>query len=121
MMQDIKCGLINTVVVKDISRFGRNYIETGTYELEEQVIILERKPEMYDLNDGVTKHILLFQNEIDRLILKRKLIYDVFMERNGEDGKKLRSDLDLLEDRIKFSENKKDELVHLDNKLDIED
>lgn len=31
MMQDIKCGLINTVIVKDISRFGRNYIETGTY------------------------------------------------------------------------------------------
>jgi len=31
MMQDIKCGLINAVIVKDISRFGRNYIETGTY------------------------------------------------------------------------------------------
>lgn len=31
MMQDIKCDLINTVIVKDISRFGRNYIETGTY------------------------------------------------------------------------------------------
>ena len=31
MMHDIKCGLINTLVVKDISRFGRNYIETGTY------------------------------------------------------------------------------------------
>ena len=26
MMQDIKCDLINTVIVKDISRFGRNYI-----------------------------------------------------------------------------------------------
>lgn len=31
MMQDIKYGLINTVIVKDISRFGRNYMETGTY------------------------------------------------------------------------------------------
>jgi len=31
MMQDIKCGSINTVIVKDILRFGRNYIETGTY------------------------------------------------------------------------------------------
>lgn len=31
MMQDIKYGLINTVIVKDISRFGRNYIKTGEY------------------------------------------------------------------------------------------
>lgn len=85
-------------------------------ELEEQIIILESKPEMCDLSDGFTEQILLFQNEIDRLILKRELIYDVFMERNGEDGKKLRSDLDLLEDRIKSSENKKEEIVHLDSK-----
>lgn len=31
MMNDIKIGLIDTVIVKDISRFGRNYMETGTY------------------------------------------------------------------------------------------
>jgi site-specific DNA recombinase len=31
MIQDIKSGVINTVIVKDISRFGRNYIETGDY------------------------------------------------------------------------------------------
>lgn len=31
MMDDIRAGLINCVVVKDLSRLGRNYIETGKY------------------------------------------------------------------------------------------
>ena len=29
MMEDIDRGLINTVIVKDLSRLGRNYIEIG--------------------------------------------------------------------------------------------
>ncbi len=31
MMSDIDKNLINTIVVKDLSRFGRNYIEVGKY------------------------------------------------------------------------------------------
>lgn len=31
MMEEIKAGKINCIVVKDLSRFGRNYIETGKY------------------------------------------------------------------------------------------
>ncbi|MFA6948481.1 MAG: recombinase family protein [Eubacteriales bacterium] len=31
MMTDAEKGLINTVVVKDLSRFGRNYSRVGTY------------------------------------------------------------------------------------------
>lgn len=31
MMNDLKKGFINCIVVKDLSRFGRNYIETGEY------------------------------------------------------------------------------------------
>ncbi len=31
LIEDAKYGKINCVIVKDFSRFGRNYIETGTY------------------------------------------------------------------------------------------
>ncbi len=31
MMDDIKAKRINCIIVKDLSRFGRNYIETGKY------------------------------------------------------------------------------------------
>lgn len=31
MLADIKAGLINCVIVKDLSRFGRNHIEVGRY------------------------------------------------------------------------------------------
>ena len=31
MMEEVKKGAINCIVVKDLSRFGRNYLETGNY------------------------------------------------------------------------------------------
>lgn len=31
MMQDVKDGIINCIIVKDLSRFGRDYLETGNY------------------------------------------------------------------------------------------
>lgn len=31
MMEDIKAKKIDCVIVKDLSRFGRNYIEVGKY------------------------------------------------------------------------------------------
>lgn len=34
MYDDIQCGKINLVIVKDLSRFGRNYVETGMYVRE---------------------------------------------------------------------------------------
>jgi DNA invertase Pin-like site-specific DNA recombinase len=36
MMEDIRSGIINLVLVQDLSRFGRNYLETGRY-LEEEL------------------------------------------------------------------------------------
>lgn len=31
LMSDVKLGRVNCIIVKDFSRFGRNYIETGNY------------------------------------------------------------------------------------------
>ena len=31
MMADVKSGRINCIIVKDLSRLGRNYIETGRF------------------------------------------------------------------------------------------
>ncbi len=31
LLDDAKMGVINTIIVKDLSRFGRNYIEVGRY------------------------------------------------------------------------------------------
>ena len=31
MFKDIVEGKVNTIIVKDLSRFGRNYIEAGKY------------------------------------------------------------------------------------------
>ena len=31
MMEEIRAGKVNCVIVKDLSRFGRNYIEAGNY------------------------------------------------------------------------------------------
>ena len=31
LLNDAKSGVINTIVVKDLSRFGRNYIQVGQY------------------------------------------------------------------------------------------
>ncbi len=31
LLEDAKSGKVNTILVKDLSRFGRNYIEVGQY------------------------------------------------------------------------------------------
>ena len=31
LIEDVESGIINTIIVKDLSRFGRNYIEVGNY------------------------------------------------------------------------------------------
>lgn len=31
LMEDVRGGRVDCIIVKDLSRFGRNYIETGEY------------------------------------------------------------------------------------------
>lgn len=49
MMADLEKGKINTIVVKDLSRFGRDYIEAGKYI---QKIFPEKKVRFISINDN---------------------------------------------------------------------
>jgi DNA invertase Pin-like site-specific DNA recombinase len=74
MMDDVRAGKIQCIVVKDLSRFGRNYIETGEY-LEKIFPFMGIR--FVSINDG-------FDNEdvnsnTDALIVSLKnLINDVY-------------------------------------------
>ncbi|MFU0784129.1 MAG: Recombinase [Thermoanaerobacterium thermosaccharolyticum] len=50
MIDDVECGLINCIITKDLSRLGRDYIETGRY-LEK--VFPEYGVRYIALNDGV--------------------------------------------------------------------
>lgn len=89
LIQDIYNGKINCVVVKDLSRFGRNYIETGMYlqdifpEYEVRFIAIndEYDSKYNDANDlsVILKNILndFFSREISR---KVSATYDILMD-----------------------------------------
>ncbi len=49
MMEDLEKGKIGTIVVKDLSRFGRDYIEAGKYI---QKIFPEKKIRFISINDN---------------------------------------------------------------------
>ncbi len=50
MLADIEAGHISTVVVKDMSRFGRNYLEVGMYT---EIMFPEKDIRFIAVNDGV--------------------------------------------------------------------
>ena len=50
LINDVENGVINTIVVKDLSRFGRNYIEVGNY-LEQ--IFPVKKVRFISINDNI--------------------------------------------------------------------
>jgi len=50
MIEDIENGNINMVVVKDLSRLGRNYIQTGQYT---DIYFPDRNVRFVALNDGI--------------------------------------------------------------------
>lgn len=71
MLEDIKTGIVNCVVTKDLSRFGRNHIETGKYiekifpYMGVRFIAIN---DNYDsiINDAQVNHIILpFKNLIN--------------------------------------------------------
>ena len=50
MLADIEAGLVNMVIVKDMSRFGRNYLEVGLYT---EIRFPEMGVRFIAVNDGV--------------------------------------------------------------------
>ena len=50
LKQDIECGNINCVITKDLSRLGRNYLESGAYI---EVYFPENNVRYIAINDGI--------------------------------------------------------------------
>lgn len=50
LIRDIEEGLVGTVIVKDMSRFGRNYLEVGYYTV---IYFEEKNIHFIGINDGV--------------------------------------------------------------------
>lgn len=50
MLADIEAGLVSMVIVKDMSRFGRNYLEVGLYT---EIRFPEMGVRFVAVNDGV--------------------------------------------------------------------
>ncbi len=53
MLKNIKGGKVNTVIVKDLSRLGRNYIEVMNY-VEEVLPVYNTK--LISINDNINTH-----------------------------------------------------------------
>ena len=50
LKQDIECGNINCVITKDLSRLGRNYLESGAYI---EMYFPENNVRYIAINDGI--------------------------------------------------------------------
>ena len=68
MMEDAKKGIINGIIVKDLSRLGRNYIEMGRC-LEQIFLVMNIRfiaiNDAYDTalsNDGTDSMVIPFKN-----------------------------------------------------------
>ncbi|HEY5583186.1 MAG TPA: recombinase family protein [Ruminiclostridium sp.] len=68
MIKDIKSGAVNCIIVKDISRFGRDYIETGNYLESIFPFLGVRFISIYDGYDSLYESSSTLQNAFKNLI-----------------------------------------------------
>lgn len=93
LLEDVKSGRVNCIVVKDLSRFGRNYLETGYY-LEKIFPFLNVRfiaiNDKFDSMDESSKDALIvpiknMMNELYAKDISRKISYSMRMkEKKGE-------------------------------------
>lgn len=93
LLEDLKSGRVNCIIVKDLSRFGRNYLETGYY-LEKIFPFLNIRfiaiNDKFDSMDESSKDALIvpiknMMNELYSKDVSRKISYSMRMkEKKGE-------------------------------------
>ena len=114
MIEDIEAGRINMVVVKDLSRLGRNYILTGQYT---DIYFPDRNVRFIALNDGIDT-----QNNENSIVPFKNILNQMYSE---DISKKVRSAVKVKKQKGEFLSNyapygyKKDILNK--NKLVIDD
>jgi len=95
LLADIKAGLINCVIVKDLSRFGRNYIETGRYI---QQIFPFMGVRFIAINDNIDSSVV--SNQSDYIVIPFKnLMNDSYCR---DISIKVRSQLEIRQKRGDF-------------------
>ena len=76
LMDDIKGGKIKCLVVRDLSRFGRDYIETGTYlervfpQIGLRFVSVKERYDNFDTDDTNEALLIPLQNMINSLYSK---------------------------------------------------
>lgn len=76
LMDDIRTGRIKCLVVRDLSRFGRDYIETGTYlerifpQLGLRFIAIKERYDSFDADNANESLFIPLQNMINSLYSK---------------------------------------------------
>ena len=93
MLEDIKQGIVGTVIVKDLSRLGRNYLMVGQYT---ELLFPEYQVRFIAISDGVdianneTPDLMPFKNILNEWVPKdisKKL--KTMITQKGQSGKRL--------------------------------
>ena len=92
MMDEVRAGRIRTIVVRDLSRFGRNYLETGTYlekifpRLDVRFISVKENFDTYRTDGSAESLMIPLQNLINDLYAKdiSRKIHAVFKVQKEE-------------------------------------
>ena len=95
LIEAIKRGKINCIVVKDLSRFGRDYIETGNY-LEKVFPFLGVR--FISVNDNYDSH-NLSKNKNNLSVILKNLINDIYAK---DLSKKIKSALEIKQKKGEY-------------------